>query len=532
MNESPSQTTTRSTQEITILLTAALLLSIFVAIRFGGLWGENDTAVFARSIRAVLDDASLVPPRFAYSNGYGYPALVAFLAQITGLTVAQLQLFGGPLLAFWVILPAWLAYRELIGSPRGATLATVIILVQPEFLFPILRGSHEKFTRGLMLLALYLLVRSILARQQWRRFASFLLAFYLIIYALISFNNLLAISFITAIGLSLLLSLAIRQVAKSRQIGGIEDVETAATRRRLLYTIGTSLILAFFFTFYAYEPARTSIFLIESTTDRMAMLFLEAGEVATNPYGTIAAAWVSLPVYLIITIANWLLLVLSFVLWVSQSVYWWLNRRWPNEPRAVLLWSLYGAFGFLGALSILADVSGAIAANLQHRMFPSFAMIAAPFMADWYVRQRMPTARTRRIAYVGLAVVIAYLGVVAVVKATNEPMVSNKWTYYTPAEFTGLEWSQQYNPGEDLWSSYDERLESAVGICCGDMPIAQYLDNFGLDPGTRTVLISDDTRVQGERLNAPLPIEGDSLRIYDNGAAEIYRLRPRTPFQR
>jgi hypothetical protein len=532
MNESPSQSTTRSTQEIIVLLTAAMLLSIFVAIRFGGLWGEHDTYVFARSIQAVLDHASLVPPRFAYSNGYGYPALGAFLVQTTGLTVAQLQIFGGALLAGWVILPAWLAYRELTGSPRGATLATVIILVQPEFLFPVLRGSHEKFTRGLIFLALYLLVRSILARQQWRRFTSFLLAFYLIIYALISFNNLLAISFITAIGLSLLLSLAIRQIAKSRQSGGIEHHETAATRRRLLYTIGTSLILAFFFTFYAYEPARTSIFLIESTTDRMAMLFLEAGEVATNPYGTIASAWISLPVYLIITIANWLLLVFSFILWVSQTVYWWLNRRWPSEPRVILLWSLFGAFGFLGALSIIADVSGAIAANLQHRMFPSFAMIAAPFLADWYAQQRLPEVRTRRLAYGALAVVIAYLGVVAVVKATNEPAVSNKWTYYTPAEFTSLEWSQRFNPDEAIWSAFDERIESAIGICCAWMPETALLDNYALDTGTRTVLISDVTRAQSERLDTPLPIQGDSLRIYDNGAAEIYRLRPRTPFQR
>ncbi|MCB0041889.1 MAG: hypothetical protein KDE23_19535 [Caldilinea sp.] len=524
--QQPSRRASSATLEVIALLAAAVLVAGFMAMRYGGLWGETDTNAFATAIRAMLAEFRLIPQEYAYGNGYGYPALATFLGRLTGLSVVQLQIFGGTLLAAWVVIPAWLAYRELTGSTRGATLATVIILVQAEFLFPILRGSHEKFTRGLMFLCLYLLVRSILVRQQPSRFAGFLLAFYLAVYALITFNNLMAISFIVALGLALLLSLVVWQL-----VGRRSDA-SAATRRRLLYAIGISLLLAFIFTFYAYPPARNGLRIVESIWDRLALLFLDVKETATNPYQAVTAGWTSLPVYLIVSIANWLLLVLSFVLWSAQTFSWWRNRAWPNEPRAILLWSLYGAFGFLGAVSIAVDVSGALSSNLQHRIFPSFAMIAAPLVAAWFVRRQALWQMTRPLAYGALAVGIALLGVVAVAKATNEPSLSNKWNYYSPAEFTALDWTRTANPNAATWTSFDERLRAAIGICCAWEAEGAQLDSFAPDPGTRTFLISDVIRARGQRLHLSLPIQGDSLRVYDDGAAEIYRLRPRTPFQR
>ncbi|NLF63943.1 MAG: hypothetical protein GX579_05010 [Chloroflexi bacterium] len=494
-------------------------------MRYGKLWGETDTNVFAVLIRAMVDEAKLVPVQRVYPNGYGFPVLATYLVSISGLSVTGMQLAGGALLAVWVVLPVWLAYRELVGSARGATLATVLILIQPEFLFPILRGTHEKFTRGLMFLCLFLLVRSILARQTWRRFAALLLGFYLASYALITFNNLLATSFIVALGLALVLGLIMRYLIAPRS-------DSSDTMRRLLYAVSISLLLAFLFTFYAYPPARHGLRIVESVWDRMAMLFLDVEEVAANPYHTLTTAWVSFPVYLIVSIANWLLLIASFVLWIVQTHTWWRKRTWPEEPRTILLWSLYGAFGFLGAVSILVDVSGAIALNLQHRIFPSFAMIAAPFVTAWSLRQQTFRTTTRPLAYGLLVVVISFLSVVAVAKATNEPLVSNRWVFSTPAEFTGLDWARQNNPNGSTWAAFDSRLRASTGIQYGWETQGAKFDSHDPAPSTRTHLISDVMRARSERLNLRLPIEGDSLRVYDNGAAELYHLRPRTPYQK
>ncbi len=198
---------------------------------------------------------------------------------------------------------------------------------------------------------------------------------------------------------------------------------------------------------------------------------VETEEVAVNPYGTISRAWISLPVYLTVTIANWLLLVFSFILWVRQTVGWWRSGAWPEDARVILLWSFYGAFGFLGALSIIVDVSGAIATNLQHRMFPSFAMIAAPYVADWFIYRRAAVPEpgrgaSYRPATMAFAIIFAFLGLVAVAKATNEPAFSNNWNYYRPAEFAGLEWHRRHSSDIRIRAAHDGRLNTSLSICC------------------------------------------------------------------
>lgn len=512
---------------LVLTLVASVLIGVYPHFRYNGhLFGGGDAARFTNWIRSMQTHSSLVHDAGMYPNGYAYQALVLLSNHISGLELANIQLYLGTLLIAWTVFMAWLFYRQITQSNIAGTFATVLILIQPELLFGLLRGTHEKFTRGLMFLALYLLIHSILSRRRWRFFVAFLLLFYLVIYALITFNTLLAISFITALGLSLVLSLIVQR------LGGFTADDSIATRRRLLYAVSISLILAFFFTFYAYTPARQSILVVQSTVDRIAIMFLGAEEVATNPYGTVLVAWINLPVYLIVSVANWLLLAISFVLWLAQTLKWWQERSWPAEPQAILLWSLYGAFGFLGAASIIADVSGAIAANLQHRFFPSFAMIAAPLVADWFVRRQALRPVVGRLAYAILAIGVAFLGIVAVTKATNEPSLSNKWVYYVPAEFTALGWARTANPDTPTWTAFDERLRAAIDSCCGWESEGTLLDSSLAEPGTRLYLISDVIRARSERLRQPLPIEGDSMRVYDNGDAQFYRLRPQTPFQK
>jgi hypothetical protein len=167
-------------------------------------------------------------------------------------------------------------------------------------------------------------------------------------------------------------------------------------------------------------------------------------------------------------------------------------------------------------------------------MFPSFAMVAAALVADRVasMRLRVLSPSARRLTYGVLKIIVAFLGMVAVIKATNEPAVSNKWTYYAPAELVATAWSRGASPGSVTWVSIDERLRAAIGICCGWEDDGKLYDIWRPDIGTRTYMVSDVVRARARRLEFALPIESDSLRVYDNGAAEIYRLRPRTPFQR
>lgn len=547
--------------EVLILIAVALLIASYAMLRYGGLWGEGDTNVFSAASQAALETGRLTeaPAQAVYPNGYGYQAITIFLANVTGLTVPDLQLYGSALLMIWIVVPAWLLYREFIGSKPGATLATAILFVQPEFLFPVLRGTHEKFGRGLMLLCLYLLIRSLHSRDRPRRFGALVLAFYLSVFTLISLNNLMATSFILVIGLALALSwlvfLGNRTIFPSMM----------AAIRRLLYAVGISIVLTFIFIFYAYTPARHDLLVIWSFGDQLGALFSGiggAGDAAsTNPYATVDTGWISLPAYFTVSLANWLLLLGSAAIWFWQGVCWMRPRKRPQgetlgstetnlgpltvwmwrgtcwlrrseRESDLLLWAFYGAFVFQVVISIALDVSGALTSNLQHRAFPGFTMLAAPVAAKWLV-ERMPwQALAGRLAQAVLWTGIAVLSVLSVLKSTNEPLLSNKWLFYLPAEVTAFEWAEDSLSERSLWSGFDERIAASVGIRSEMATRKVQLTMSVVDASVRDFLISDIIRRQSLRLSVPVPVEADSMITYDNGQAQIQHLRPRTPFQK
>jgi hypothetical protein len=183
------------------------------------------------------------------------------------------------------------------------------------------------------------------------------------------------------------------------------------------------------------------------------------------------------------------------------------------------------------AASIAVDASGAFS-NLQVRIFPSFAMMGAPLVARWLTHRRPQRLWARRLLWSTAVATIGILALLSTFKATNEPLVSSKWVFYLPAEMEAIDWAERTRPGRALWLAYDERIGTALGIRNPDEAIGLRLDGFEVDPGTRDLLVSDVTRQRSLRLGLPLPVEGDSLVTYDNGLAQIYHLRPRTPFQR
>src|SRR5215470_3519017 len=187
-----------------LLWIGPLLYMLFVGLyfvgRYGRQWAEADSTTFINVIRPIIQEGRLVPVQGAlYPNGYAYQAISAFIVGLSGIDLVTLQQIGYPLIAPLVVLPAWMLYRELTGSARGATITTILLFTQPEFLFVILRSSHEKFTRTLMLLCLYLLVRSFKLREQPWLLTKHVALFYIVTFAFIASNNLLAHSFIFAV---------------------------------------------------------------------------------------------------------------------------------------------------------------------------------------------------------------------------------------------------------------------------------------------------------------------------------------------
>ncbi len=521
-------TSWRLSRGVCLLLVIGLLVGFAQLLRYGPTPGEIDSAAFLRSISIVQQTGELAPSAGgAYTNGYGYPALGLFLADLSAITLGQLQLVGGALLLAWIVLPAWLACREFTRSELAASLATLILLAQPDFIFPLLRGTHEKFTRGLMFLCLYLLLRSLRSRAP-RQLSLQVVAFYLCAYAMIAFNNLLGSSFITAVGLALLLVWAYGRFFTS----------SAAIDRRLVarlgYVVAAMLVVAFIFTFYAYPPAQHQILLWESVIDRLVQLFLQVEEASSNPYTVVSLGWISHPVYFAVSSANWLLLGGSVVVWWAEALRWLKRRQAP--PHVLLLWAFYAAFIVQGVFSMAVDISGAIANNLQHRTFPSFVMLAAPLTAYW-VSQRWQTPRgapafaSRGLRW-ALGTGMTVLMALSLLKATIEPALSNYWTFYTPSEYQAAAWSERALAGGSLWVGFNERVAVGYALRTDGRTMEVYLDTYTVDPYTRDFLLSQATLLYASRVNQPIPAPADSLVTYDNGDAQVHHKRPVTPFQK
>jgi hypothetical protein len=124
------------------------------------------------------------------------------------------------------------------------------------------------------------------------------------------------------------------------------------------------------------------------------------------------------------------------------------------------------------------------------------------------------------------------LVVLAVLKATNEPLLSNKWNFYLYEEGQAVRWAEQALPGRRLWTAFDERVNAAVSIRQDQARISLKLDQYDLEPETRDLLVSDLTRLRSERLEQALPLSADDFVTYDNGRVQIFHLRPRSPFQK
>jgi hypothetical protein len=416
----------------------ALLIAAYFVARSWGLWSENDTAQLATGIRAVVEGGALAPrDQPFYPHGFGYAAVSSAILAFTGLELSVLLRVIYPFTSAFLIVPAWLLYRELTGSRRAATLAALMLFMQSEFLFMVLRGSHERMLRLLMLVAFWLLARGFRHRDDPAQFAVYAGLFYLTSFGIISTNVFFGTSFAFAIGMAMVAAWVLGRV-RPRAL----SASTTVARRLTWVTCAVSVI-GFLVIFYLYPSAGHGLNVLDSVGKKSTEVLLTTQADAT-PYQQALSGWRSPAVYLLLSLGNFLLIVLSAPIWVAQGVRWVIAGRRAPSPSAWLLWLLYGAFMVQGVLAAASDQSGQFGGNWQHRSFPSFAIVAVPTIAAALCRIRL-----RRTGLIFASLIVALFAGLAVLKATNEPSLSNKWMFYTPAEINAILWAdlhERYEP--------------------------------------------------------------------------------------
>jgi hypothetical protein len=507
------------------LLAYMLFVGVYFLARFQGYWAEADSSSFARYTRDVIGQGRLIPGAEIYPNGYLDQTVSAFIVNVTGVQVATLQQWVYPFLAAIAVPAAWMAYRSLTGSLLGATVASALLFINPEFLFVILRSSHEKFTRMLMLVCLFLLAEMVVrARERPRRQLVVLaVLFWFTSYAMIASNLLLAASFFLALATSVVLGWPISRIRSH-----LRPVQRPLTRLLPVLLAGSIALMALF-VLVVYPPAAHNVAVLRDTVDQIAALFRGSTEQSSDvlgAYSYVNLSWIDLRVYFLLSIADWALLFGSAAVWVWLGWRWLIRGDAPVHATAWLVWLLYVAFVLQGAVSIVSDASGAFGSNIEVRLFPSFAMVAVAVVGVGIAPWRPPAVH-RPLAS-ALAAGVFCVSILSMLKVTNEPLFSNKWNFYRPSEVVALEWGDDHLAGATVWTEFDERLIAAVHTLFPSLRNS-YVSSITMV--TRDMLVTSVTRARATRIDRPLPVPPDAWQIYDNGEAQFYHARPETPYQ-
>jgi hypothetical protein len=504
------------------LFGAALAAGMYWVLRAGGRWAEGDSARMATSIRNVAQTGQLAPHLSGvYPNGYAYQAVSTAIMAFTGVDVVVLQQIVYPLFSAALILPAWALYRE-VGGTRVAVIATSLLLLVPEFEFTVLRGSHERLDRTFTLILLWLVARGFRRRSGFRILVAHVALVALMAFGLVATNVLFGISLAAALGIgaafSWVLSRRLPSAARSMRLFAQEVWQYLAWIAAL---IGVLVVI---FVTFVYPPAGHALQAISVVPSQVVKLLL-GSEPPSNPYRTVTSSWVNSGVYLFLSVGNIVILVGSALAWA------WFGRRWlrgQSTPSFALwtMWLLFAALAIQGILAVLADMTGVLGGNLEYRLFVSFTVVAAPILAAAVARWQLgPFAAS------GLAVCVFLVAIASLLKATNEPALSNQWTFYTADELRALEWADGHQRSTETWVGQDERLAAAHMLAVGLPQNANSWVFKDVEPSARSFVISDIVVLQSLRVQRPIPPVGDEQRVYDNGTVQVYRKRALAAFE-
>ena len=507
------------------LVMFGLCLAFYFTFRYGGTWIENDSAVLTGYITAMQREGDLTPDGATYQHGFLFQALSVLISDLSGITISSLQRLIFPFLSITIlVISAWYFFNQATNDTRQTALAVLLLCLQGDVLFVIFRGSHEKLDWPLIMLSLGLLFNSY--KQGGKKLIVCIALFYLLAFAQVSVNIFFATTFLTAILLSMVTGRLI-QFIKSRR-----SVFSGAEAERLLYITLSVSIIAFLFISYIYPPALNNLHTMENIFQKLVSLLVNPA-LATRPYDYISIGWINNETYLSLSTFTWLLIFGSMGFWIKRG--WRLiNGQEPFRLKNQLDWLLYTGFAFQVGASMVIDLSGALGKNLQLRVFPGFTVVAVLILSKGLLGL-LPIIKlipvTRKALSLVMVFFVAWLPVAAVLKASNEPILSNQWMIYSESEVEAVDWAIEHLEQAQIWTGIDNRIMHAFNIERGTShdKILVAFSNF---ENIRHVVLSQKEVLRATRIGFSLPPTFGWMTLYDNGEVQVFKKPPVTPFQK
>ncbi len=500
-----------------------MLYAGYFVLRYGGLWTENDTARFSRDAVRLLSARSVFFPG-EYVHGFGYPAWLGVLALVSGLHPVFLNAVVLPFVGMGLLLAcAYLGFQALLGRPSWAALSAVLLLAVPEVTFTALRGNHEKLNLAVMLLTAHLVIASYRRPGGRARLAA-------------GFGLILALSLLNAVVNDYFAAVFAMVLSGTALAVLVVPAEPRAARRRaaLSWAVGAAAawmaVLAVML--WVYPPARHDLALLSQVLARLRDLAAGRG-VRSNPYQTAADTWASPLVFHLLAVFRIVMALGSFAALLVRAHALLVARRAPTLEE-VASGALYGGWALLVVAAIPVDFTGlAAGTNLEVRNFTYFAVFAAPLAGRGLASLLADVGASRRGLWRrrGIGALLAAMIVGSAGKTTLDPLLSNQWMYYTPAERQALTGFWDRSVRQELWAGPDARLSNVAAEWLVSNPHGNHIQGFSLTPALRDWLWSPGVGANIAAYGELPPPYAAQNRVYDDGGAVIYRTAPKTPFQ-
>lgn len=554
-----------------LILLFGFLSHSYFSLRYSGLIADGDTGIITKTIQAVQGQARIFTT-YQYSSGFGFQVLVTFLSNITDLSIQKLLILP---MGFLYLTIAYPLFVELIRDKKVALLATFLLTLQPDLLFVTGRGSHERFTFFLALMAFFVLMRLVSLKRDNKKFVLYLALFYLTIFSLTAFNNWFsALIIVSIVSISLIGFL----FSTSFNI----DI---LPYRKSLYIIASCIPLYYWISFYIYPPSRSTwhvvnmwrekIMMLDSRAILLGIAMLLIATLAlilliliapimsalknyatglskkihtsktyrTSMYIIIGFALMiyiievyilafsskgllSFPpfVWIFLTLFNWIIFPLSVIM-VFTIIWDFIRRRsFPSDSHPFLL-LFYVSFSLLLLITIFLDrvIGTGIGNNLELRVFPYFMFfvvaLASMTILGWM--RKLRAKKWQKVGKVAVVILIVLLLINSLVKSTNNPVVSNTWIFYLTGEKTAMNWMESSLKGTTVWAGPDGRISAAFNYNSSFDSLQKI--RFTNPKYATYYFISDTMRKKADRSGYSLPYVKNLHRIYDNNKVRLHR---------
>jgi hypothetical protein len=291
--------------------------------------------------------------------------------------------------------------------------------------------------------------------------------------------------------------------------------------KRMIYTSAASTTFFFSYMFYLYAPSRTLFYMFDTLADKVGAIALATEQHVTPQYTYIFQTWLSFKVWLILTLFNWVIAPLSLAAWILL-IYKFFWKKQHLSGSILLLIMFYTAFSLQLLITIFADRFG-VFNNLELRVFPVLMFFAVPMASITIMRITEfkgldeGIKKSFKITFIFLIVIFI---VSSLLKATNDPIVSNKWLFYSEQEKESIEWMEHSLVGQSVWAGLDERL---INVFKSYSTIETFdTIKFTRPESAKYWLISDIIEKRANRIRRPLPPINNLPIIYDSGSVRIY----------